>query len=217
MSLVEVIVVLAVFLFVVDAVVSIFLTQTQQQKSILKDQEILNQVNYDLEYMSRTIRMAANDTAVGCMPPNVIYQLTHFDNTLGFYQGIKFFSLYDNACHWFFFDVGGTLKEIKSSDLSGVSNDILSSSDFNKFSIKYVRFIINGDRFLNMVFSSDPIQPRITIAIGIATPTDKNQKERVFQTTVSKRNIGGVCGDGTCGASEDCNTCFTDCVTICPF
>lgn len=192
MSLVEVIVVLAVFLVVVDAVVSIFVTQTQQQKSMLKDQEVLNQVDYSLEYMGRVIRTATVSTN-GCLEGNImIYSLTHRDTFSpefqGGYQGIRFFSLYDNACHEFFFDAGGTLKETKSSDPSGALNDMLSSSDFNKFSIKYVRFIINGDRFKNTVFSSDAIQPRITIAIGIATPTNKNQKERVFQTTVSKRN-----------------------------
>lgn len=220
MSLVEVVVVLAIFLFVIDAVIGLFVVQVRQQKNVLKDQDVLNQIDYDLEYLSRAIRLAIKDSS-GCLSNNLIYSLTHIDNAPGFYQGIKFFSTYDNACHDVYLDSDGILKELKSTNPSGLAVPILAPNDFNTFSIKYARFILDADPSLGSyppLLNPTPPQPRVTIAMSVLIPTDLGQKERIFQTTVSKRHFpGSVCGDGICNGNEDCNTCFIDCpIVVCP-
>lgn len=192
-TLIELIVVLAVFVFIILVTMSIFISIIRRQRGILTEQELLNQASYATEYMSRTIRDGIKDTTGDCLPSGGdIYLLTYYDDASGFYNGIKFITK-DNVCQEFFLS-GGVLTEAKDG---GSSQNILS----DKFTIKYFRFIINGDKSLNKASESDLIQPRITFVLNIQKPPPPpplppgpppppdNQKEIIIQTTVSQMNL----------------------------
>ena len=186
-TIIELVVVLAIFAFIIATTVNIFISAIQQQRNALREQELLNQASYDIEYMSRMIRMVVNDTSGACLGgvyAGYDYLLTHYDNASGFYQGVRFISD-DNNCYNFFLDTDGILK----SQFQGNTYNILSRSQLNNFTIKYVRFVVNGNKILDGDPPSNLLQPRITILINIQTQTGQS---KVFQTTVSQRNLNAT-------------------------
>jgi len=181
-TIIELVVVLAVFMIIIEVTFSIFISIVKHQKRILVEQEVLNQTSYITEYISRTVRDAVKDTTGGCLlDSSRIYLLTHYDSLAGFYGGIKFVTK-DNVCQEFFLDTDGVLKEIKNAQ---APQNILSS----KFKIKYVRFIINGDKSLSIASFSDAVQPRVTMALDIEVQTGLTQQEKIIQTTISNSNL----------------------------
>jgi len=177
---VELIVVLAVFIVVIGSAVSIFISIVQHQKMIIRQQEFLNQISYVTEYMSRTIRMSVEDTTGNCIGPGYLYLLTHPDGT-GFYEGIKFIAN-NGTCQEFFLDAEGVLKESKD----GAPAQIILS---DKFQVNYVRFIIDGNKNVDSSVMVNSVQSRITMLFNIDTQITGDQQTKVFQTTVSKRNL----------------------------
>lgn len=200
-TLIELIVVMAVFLLVIGTAMGIFISIVKQQKRILAEQELLNQASYVMEYMSKAIRMAEKDDAGGCLTEGVVsypgytYLLTRADPG-GFYRGIKFINQSDNnACQEFYLDnavQGDTstplvLKEIKNG--VPIEGALLTSEKFN---IEALRFGINGHDGCY----GEPVkcpqteggnnQPRITILLNIRMDAQSVKK---FQTTVSQRNL----------------------------
>ena len=107
--------------------------------------------------------------------------MTHFDSVEGSYQGIKFLTK-DNVCQEVFLDTDKILKEIKDGQMA---QNILS----NKFQIKYVRFVMNGNKALQGVSENDFFQPRVTIVMDAQFPSSVSQQEKVIQTTVSQHNL----------------------------
>ena len=88
-SLLEIVVVLTIFMIVMGVVVSIFLSMIKEQKKVVVEQELLNQISYATEYMARTIKGALADTpGTSLSIKGDIYSMTH--TTGGFYSGIKF-------------------------------------------------------------------------------------------------------------------------------
>ena len=180
-TVIELVVVLAVFMLIISVTVSIFILIVQQQRKILTEQAFLNQASYAIEYMSRSLRDGIKDAPGNCLGASFAgyyYLLTHFDSVDGFYQGVKFITK-DNICQEFFLDTNSVLKEIKNGQSA---QNILSG----KFKIKYVRFIINGDKNLTGASENDSVQPRVTISLDIQFQTNSNQQERIIQTTISQ-------------------------------
>ena len=98
-TLIELIVVIAVFVFIIGAAIGIFLSVVQNQKKILAEQQFMNQISYAEEYMSKALRMAAVDIDGSCLidphgsnqsNPGYIYLLTRYDTSKGLFKGIKF-------------------------------------------------------------------------------------------------------------------------------
>jgi len=183
-TLFELIIVLAVFMFVLGAVFTIFISIIESQRGILQEQEFLNQMSYATEYISRMIKLAQKDatgSCLGSLKKGYYYVLTHYDAVTGFHNGIKFLRN-DKICQEFFLDTDKILKEIKNIS---ASQNILSQ----KFTLKYVRFIINGDKALSGASENDSVQPRVTMAIDALFQFSSSQQERIIQTTVSQKNL----------------------------
>ena len=193
-TLIELIVVIAVLLFVVGTALGIFISIVQHQKIILAEQELLNQVSYALEHISKALRMAGKDTDGSCLGPDYLrhnYLLT--DPIAGiFYTGIKFINQSDTnevtglpVCQKFYLD-NGILKEIKDN-----SQWVALTSD--RLFINSIKFGINGKYKFGAgddigASGNNFIQPRITIYLDIQTKGD-NQSTKKFQTTISQRNL----------------------------
>ncbi len=188
-TLLELIIVLAIGAIIISAAVGIFISMIQHQKSILQEQEFLNQVSYAIEYMSRTMRIAMKDAIGNCTSSGVgvgggsggagyIYLLTRRDPVSGFYTGIKFIRGDNSVCEEFYLDGSGALKESKD----GITEPSLLASYVK---IKYIRFVINGDKALYGASENDSIQPRVTIGLDVTVQTPLGQQEKIIQTTIS--------------------------------
>jgi len=214
-TLIELIVVMAVFLFVIGAAISIFISIVQNQKKVLSEQQLLNQISYVEEYMSKALRMAKAETTENCLLdthgantdyPGYIYLLTRYDASLQAFRGIKFINQSDNnACQEFFLDnaVSGdtntplVLKELKNS--TNDSNAVALTP--SNLQITSARFSINGSNGSTFTSVScttnskcgasdaDVIQPRATILLNVKITGDSQEPNRVIQTTVSQRNL----------------------------
>jgi len=182
--------------------VGVFISVVQQQKKVLSEQELLNQVSYVEEHMSKAIRMAKTETTENCLVdstgvdhPGFIYLLTHYDTSSGSYRGIKFINQSDNnTCYEFFFGADGILKEIKGNGppIALTSSDTSSGLKVNSF-----QFAIEGFQTpLSLscpsppvvcgASSEDAIQPRVTMFLNTSVA---NGSPNIIQTTVSQRNL----------------------------
>lgn len=181
-TLIELIVVMAVFLFVIGTALGIFISIVQNQKRVLAEQQVLSQISYVEEYMSKALRMANVAGDDSCIPQGHIYLLTNYDQSSQFFRGIKFINQSDvnpaiinSGCQEFYLD-NGILKEVR-----GNASPVALTSD--KLKINSIKFSVNG------VSSADRIQPRVTILLNVNIPGDNQGANRIIQTTVSQRNI----------------------------
>ncbi len=194
-TLIELVVVIAVFLLVIGAAISIFISVVQNQRKILAEQELLSQTSYVIEYMSKALRVAKKDTTGACLGLDYIghnYLLTRGSLLSPYYKGIKFINQSNNnACQEFFLDMselgGAVLKELKNSTTD--SNAVaLTSSNIN---INSIRFSINGRSGLVGTGDSDTggIQPRVTIFLDVKSNKSDIQVSKKIQTTVSQLDL----------------------------
>jgi len=209
-TLIELIVVMAVFMLIVGVAISIFIAIIQNQKRILSQGQLLDQISYTMEYMSKGLRMAKKDTSGSCLVytdsnynitetfPGYAYLYTR-PNTL--YEGIKFINQSNNdACQEFYLDTENGNNVIKAkkidspySQISDDSSTLLTSDEFN---VDYFKISINGttglagDEIYGASEDDTPAQqPRITISTGFQVPGDNSLAELKIQTTVSQRNL----------------------------
>ncbi|MGA2418048.1 MAG: type II secretion system protein [Candidatus Staskawiczbacteria bacterium] len=207
-TLIELIVVMAVFLFVIGAAISIFISIVQNQKRVLSEQELLNQISYVEEYMSKALRMATKDTSGSCLGSDnlgYIYLLTRYDFTSSTFKGIKFLNQSDldfsgnPTCQEFFLDTDNILKEEKNNDATTVTP--LTSANLQLDPTNPIRFSVNGSNGSTFTSPScmstsqcgasenDSVQPKITILLNVKISGDSQNPERTIQTTVSQRNL----------------------------
>jgi type II secretory pathway pseudopilin PulG len=206
-TLIELIVVMSVFMLIVAVAIAIFLSIISSQRRILAQEQMLSQVSYAMEYMSKGLRMAQKDEDGVCLVhtdsngevtqsfPGYMYLYTRPDSQTSVYKGIKFINASNNAaCQEFFLDDGdtgnNTIKELKDS----TSNNDASLLTADKYNINYFRYSINGGSGLSSegiygASEDNTLQPRITIIMGFELPGDETQPEIRIQTTVSQRNL----------------------------
>ena len=217
-TIIELVVVMAVFLFIIGAAISIFISVVQSQKKVLSEQQLVNQISYTEEYMSKALRMATVDTTGNCLGADnkgYIYLLTRNDSDSSLFRGIKFLNQSDEICQEFFIDNVTpdrttplilndstnpvVLKELKGLDGLSDSSDIdavpLTSASLK---INFIRFSVNGSNGSSTSCGSssqcgasnkDTVQPRVTIVFNINVAGDTNEPIRTIQTTVSQRNL----------------------------
>lgn len=212
-TLVELIVAMGVFLVVIGVAITIFISIIQNQRKVLAEQELLNQISYVEEYMSKALRMAKRDGSGSCLGSDkegYIYSLTRPNTESGFYRGIKFINQSDNdTCQEFFLDnlVPGdpntplVLKELKNS--SNDSDAVPLTSD--NLEISFIRFGINGtigcygtgENCPDGASKDDEVQPRVTILLKFAF-SDGNIVGSGSCTDDSDCSGSNVCNDGKC-------------------
>ena len=150
-TLIELVVVMAVFLFITGAALGIFISIIQGQKRVLSEEEILNQVSYIEEYMSKSLRMAATEQDTGCLLDSqetqhngYIYMLTHRQGTM--YEGIEFINHTDGDICWrFYLDnsvPGDTTKPLVLWEKEGASPAVALTPA--TIQINSINFAVNG-------------------------------------------------------------------------
>ena len=190
-TIIELVVVTAVFLFIIGAAIGIFISVVQNQKKVLAEQQLINQISYVEEYMSKALRVAKKSDGGTCIPTGYIYLLTRYDTDKGLFGNIKFINQSDNnTCAEFFLDTDGILKEIKNGAASPVALTPAS------IKINYAKFSVNGsdgsasgcaDPNSCGASETDDVQPRVTMLLNISIPGENYG--RTIQTTVSQRNL----------------------------
>ena len=199
-TIIELLVGMVLFMIVVGSAVSIFLSIVKYQRQILAEERLLSQISYAKERVSKALRMAKKQESsdVACIPEGYIYQLTR--PKAGFYTGIRFINQSNNnACQEFVLDnaiSGNTdtplvLKElINSYDLSDAVP--LTSEDLE---IIVLKFGINGKDgcygagCLDGAIAKEGSQPKVTVLIMARALKNQDHPIKIFQTTVSQRNL----------------------------
>lgn len=204
-TLIELIVVMAMFLLIISGAIAIFMSIFSHQKRILSEQQLISQISYAQEYMSKALRMAKRSSAIeeiDCLDgnPDYSYLLTRYDTVSHKFKGIKFLNQSDfdfnnnPSCQEFYVaeaDGNVILWEIKngSEPVALTSKDLLIN--FDDFF-----FAVNGKEDYSDCIDSgacgasgaDRVQPKATMVLNVKIP-GADEPERIFQTTVSQRNL----------------------------
>ena len=166
-------VVMAVFLFIIGAAMGIFISIVQNEKRVLSEQQLINQISYVEEYMSKALRMATTDKDGSCLLdsqnnsyPNYIYLLVNWSSDA--YSGIKFLNQSDTnssgdpICQEIFLE-NGVLYEVKGN------NPQVALTSLTNLKINSIKFAINGSTNQTLLGASntDLVQPRVTILLNI--------------------------------------------------
>lgn len=173
LTLVELMVGIAVFAFIVAIVSGLFVTAVRLQRRALAQQELVDQVGYLMEYMSRALRTARKELS---SPPFCLSQrgLNYEITPRG---GIRFINA-EGGCQEFFLDAATKqLKELQE----GVENVITSPS----LAILTFRPVLAGNS------QDDDLQPRVTFLFEVQRIGKKpeEQARMRIQTTISQRNL----------------------------
>ncbi len=151
-TLIELVVVLGLFMLIMGVTVTLFISIVRQQKRILSQQEMINQVTYLEDEISRNLRQTEMDPSGICLGTNAqsVYMTTHGN------QGIRFFSK-ENGCQEYFLDADGVIKEIKN----GSSPQPLLSA---KYAVRYLRFVVLQNTRVTMVLNVQDMIIQITVS-----------------------------------------------------
>lgn len=159
-TLVEILVAVAVFSFMVAVASGVFASGLKSQRTSLATQELLDQTSYLFEYMSRAIRMARKDTTGICTGAAKL--------NYAFSGNCLKFSNYKNNCQRFCLE--GT--RLKDQDGNYLTSKNLRVTNFN----------VN----LSGQTQNDDYQPKITFFLGVEGEEGSSIK---IQTTISQRNL----------------------------
>lgn len=136
------------------------ISSLQVQRDSLISQTLIDNISYNLEYMSRSIRMARKDMEAKCIGSKENYRLHSAAD------GIDFLN-YQEECQSFFLE-NGRLKERK-----GERENYITPADLN-----ITEFIIGGSDTWSQ---ENETQPKVIIFLEI--------EGIKFQTAVSQRNL----------------------------
>ncbi len=195
-TIIEMVVVMAVFLFIIGAAMGVFISIVQGQRRVFAEQQFLNQISYIEEYMSKALRMAKADPDGSCLVESgLIYKLTRQNTGLGTFNGIKFINQSDgDVCQEFFLDnstnpENPVLKELKNSNKDSDAVALTSSN----LKINFIKFVIDrleeNTSVAQCTKGNQCAQPRITILLKATIPMGVDEIDRTIQTTVSRRNL----------------------------
>jgi len=167
LSLLEIMVAMTIFVFIVLSATQIFQSSLQRQRQLANTQDILDNLSYVFEVMSKEIRMAVKDNDGLCVSQGVVYKSNHKNDVL------RFKNQYGECVRYF-------LEKVNKVNRLKIDRDANSTyvtlPDFN---IKNVKFLINNPGS----------QSSVTIMMDVnPIKNSQNTKELKIQTTLSSRN-----------------------------
>lgn len=172
-TLVEMLVAIFIFTLVIGAMVGLFISGIRGQKNALTTQRLLDQTSYNLEYMSRALRMALKEgqqDGPDCLSQDGLnYEVVN--------SRLRFINHLENDdCQEFFLD-GTRLKQTKEGEELFLTSDNLEVASLN--------FNLIGES------QTDTNQSRVTLSLKIQGkgPTIEVMPEIRIQTTISQRNL----------------------------
>ncbi len=166
-TLVDILVAVAVFSIVISISVNLFVSGIRIYEYQLKNQLLLSQVSYAMEYMSRSLRMAKKDENGSCITSGYNYEITDRN-------GVRFINSNNDEC-WEFFLEKNHLKVDRNGKIYDLTGNSLKVNSFN--------IVLIGDSFQQ--------QPRVTFFLDVQAnaPNLSTVPKLKIQTTVSERNL----------------------------
>ena len=175
-TLIEMLVVTAIFLILIEAILGVFISNVRVQRRILKTQEQLDQLSYALDYMSRTLRMAKKDSTGKCLSMTGKNYYIQFDES-------------DQPSIIQFLNSEGHCQQFK---LNNFEIALRTSSDNDQANLGGAQpltskssFRVTSQRF-NLIGDDDNSQPRVTIFLEAEI---SEGKKITLQTSISQRDI----------------------------
>jgi len=176
-TLIEILVAVAIFSFVIAGPTGLFVSSLTGQRKALNSMEIADSVSYALEYVSRTLRMAKKDLDGSC-----IISGSNYENPGHDISRIRFLNYQDPPLCQEFSVNNGQLGERKSSDEKGENLGLFQPLTPDDLEIILLKFQLFGET------QEDNFQPRVTILVEIQKKDHPESKIRL-QTTISQRNL----------------------------
>jgi len=172
-TLIEILVAVTIFSLAISSLTGFFLTATKSQQKSLASQELINNVSYNLEYISRAIRMAKKDdkNGVDCLSGSLVnYEINPST------QGIKFRN-YQDECQEFFLE-GNKLKESKNGVINNLTPD----------NLEVISFQVGPSDSWDQ---NDDEQAKVTFFLEVKGVAERSELEPSIkiQTTISQRNL----------------------------
>ena len=177
-TLIEIMVAVAIFAILLTAFTGFFLSAVQAQRKTLASQELIDNVSYNLEYMSRAIRMARKDMAGSCLTTAKYNYETNAERNI-----IRFLN-YQNKCQEFFLE-NSQLKEWKSTDNSAANFEV--PLPLTPVNLEVVSFRLGPSDSWGQ---GQGTQPRVILYLEIKGKGEKPELQPLIkiQTTISQRN-----------------------------
>jgi len=160
-------VVALLFCLIIVAVLSVFASVIKAQRYNLASQQLIAQVSYVTEYMSRWIRMAKKDMDGSCITATTNYYRPS--------ESRLEFENYNGQCQEFYLSNGQLYQAINQTEILPLTS--------TKFNVKNLKFSVSGET------QTDTIQPRVTIFLEMEGIGGSPQPKIKIQTTVSQRDI----------------------------
>lgn len=187
-TLIEVLVAMVIFFAVVAAPTGFFIGAIRGQQRVLAVQELIDNVSYGMEYISRSLRMAKKelDVVSPCIALGYNFEPTRPDANNKF-GGIKFKN-YKGDCQEFYWDP--TEKRLYE-EIEGRAQNLPITSD----DLEIVSFEITSQNSLGNYSDwnqDDDFQPRVVLFIhmeGTKKQTVGLQPDIKLQTTISQRDL----------------------------
>ncbi len=181
-TLIEVLVAVAIFSIIIAGPTGLMVTALRNQHRILGQSEIMDNVSYIIEYLSRNLRMARKEmdcadkldpATCSCLTSSgygANYEITRAG------RGIKFKSHRDpSVCYEIFLDNG----VLKQTEDGGTAVTLTSDdSDVTLFEVRE-----------SGVSQDDDIQPRVTMILEVTKKGVTDFPKTRVQTTISQRNL----------------------------
>ena len=183
-TLIEMLVVMAVFLVLMGIVVGVFVSSLRTQRYYLSSQKLLDQTSYVIEYMNRAVRMAKKQTSdtPSCVIRGDGY---NYENTggLGSGLGIRFIRVIngEKKCQEFYLENDDRIYQ----KIDGGAPMALTSNDIKVNSLK---FNLLGE-FQGVPGAEDTDQPRVTIYLDAEANNVSSAPKIKIQTSVSQRDL----------------------------
>ncbi len=162
-------------MIVIVIVSGLFIFSIRIQRRVLAQQELLDQVSFVEEYMSRALRTAKKDLAPTCLTQaGLNYEITRSG------KGIKFINDRDECTEFYWDDAASQLRESRA----GVDNLITASS------LRVLRF----SAALRGASQTDAIQPRAAFFMELERISQRAEEQVSIklQSTVSQRDLDVV-------------------------
>ena len=171
-TLVELMVSVGIFIILIAVFSGFFSSAIQAQRKVLASQEIVDNISYTLEYMSRAIRMAKKDMEGECLTTAGAkhnYETNNDNNK----DRVRFLN-YQEKCQEFFL-ADGRLYERKSTDKRAANFGASLPLTPAKFQVSNLTF--NGSE----TWGQDNFQPKVILFLEI--------EELKIRTSISQRDL----------------------------
>jgi prepilin-type N-terminal cleavage/methylation domain-containing protein len=197
-SLVEIMLAVALFAFVMGIALDIFQSVNRSQRSAIAAQNIQENLRYALEVMSKEIRQAVRSdgdckNSFTGITPATIKRVYSTGSTAGLSaENVLFFkkiekNTNDEICVAYFVDSS----RIKIIRVNKTSNAVIANGYITPANIDITKFTFSiSDNPIIVFQPTDKIQPRINLQIGAEMASGQLRQPILIQTTISSRMYG---------------------------